>query len=262
MAAGGIGGIRLPDRRRMLALTAAFAPMVAVAALPVTAGVSVVAWFISKVTQRWVGLVVLAAAMVGLGYVTARWAAKSDGVPPTRGWRRGLPLAATMAVAVSCLAEIVSGGRTPDPVIVLWIESVVWVAAFFPLATAVWGPTRRILWAAGPALTFGAIVFVFTQGLFTLRFARAVPDFNAVAQHVASGEQIPDGTHAGGFVVHDVNVGRLGRNAGCDVEFWITGWHEEDTRYIVYCDDHPNGNFAHLADNWWELKDRTPPSNL
>jgi hypothetical protein len=37
-AAGGIGGTAPPDRRRVLVLTAAFSPMIAVAALPVTAG--------------------------------------------------------------------------------------------------------------------------------------------------------------------------------------------------------------------------------
>jgi hypothetical protein len=214
------------------------------------------------VTERWVGLVVLVAAVVGLGYLTARWAAKYDDVPAMRGWRRWLPLAATVGVAGSSLAEIVSGSRAPDPVIVLWFASMVWVAAFLPLAAGVWGPGRRALWAVGPAVTFAAIMFVFTQGFFWLRFARAVSDFDVLVQQVANGDHVADGTHAGGFVVHDVNLGRLGRNAGCDVEFWITGWHDEDTRYIVHCDGHPKDDFAHLVGDWWEIKDRTPPSDL
>jgi hypothetical protein len=261
-AAGGIEVIAPPDRRRMLVLTAAFTPMIAVAALPVTAGVSVVASFIANVTARWVGLVVLIAAVVGLGYLTARWAARYDDVPAVRGWRRWLPLAATVVVVGSCLAEIGSGSRAPDPVIVLWFASMVWVAAFLPLAAGEWGPARRALWAVGPAVTFAAIMFVWTQGFFSLRFERAIPDFNLLVQQVANGDRVPDGTHAGGFEVHDVNLGRLGRNAGCDLELWITGWHEADTRYIAHCVDHPKGDFTHLAGDWWQLKDKTPPSDL
>jgi hypothetical protein len=260
--AGGIGGIAPPARRRMLALTAAFTPMMTVAAWPVTAAVAVVASIVAIATASWLGIVMLVAAAVGLGYLAARWAATYDGVPAVRGWRRWLPLAATVVVAGWCLAEIVSGSRAPNPVIVLWLASMVWVAAFFPLAQGVWGPARRALWAVGPAMTFAAIVFVWTQGFFSLRFARAVPDFDVLAQQVANGDHISDGTHAGGFVVHWVNVGRLGRNAGCDVEFWITGWHEEDTRYIVHCDGHLRGDFTHLAGDWWQLEDKTPPPNL
>ena len=116
----------------MVVLTVAFTPMVAVAALPVTALVGVVASVVANVTARWVGAVVLVGAVVALGYLTARWAARYDDVPATRGWRRWLPLAATVVVAGLGLAEIVSGSHTPDPVILLWIVSVVWVFAFLP----------------------------------------------------------------------------------------------------------------------------------
>jgi hypothetical protein len=246
----------------MLALTAAFTPMVAVAALPITAGVAVVATFVANVTARWVGVVMLVAAVIGLGYVTARWAARYDDVPATRGWRHWLPLAATATVVGLCLAEIVSGSHVPDPVIALWIASVVWVFAFLPLATGVWGPARRTLWAVGPAVMFVAILFVWTQGFFSQRFARSVPEFDDLAQQVADGAHVADGTHVGGFEVHDVNLGRLGRNAGCDAEIWITGWHQADTRYIAHCVSDPSGDFTHLAGDWWELEDRTPPSDL
>lgn len=262
IAAGGIEGIAPPDRRRMLVLTAAFTPMMAVAALPVTAAVVVVARLVAKVTASWVDLVIVAAALTGLGYLTARWAAKYQGVPAVRGWRRWLPLAATIVVAGSCLAEIVSGSRAPDPVIVLWFASLVWVAAFLPLAAGVWGPGRRALWAVGPVLTLATIMFVSTQGFFSVRFARAVSDLAVLVHQVADGDSVSDGTHAGGFEVHDVNLGRLGRNAGCDVEFWITGWHQEDTRYIAHCVDPPRGDFTHLAADWWQLEHKRPPSNL
>ena len=262
MAAGRVGGIAPPNRRRMVALTAAFTPMMAVAVLPLTAVVAAVAWMVANATARWVGVVMVVAAAVGLGYVTARWARKYDDVPAVRGLRRWLPLAATVVVAAVGLAEIVSGSRVPDPVIVLWLASMVWVAAFLPLATGVWGPARRALWAVGPTVTLAAIVFVSTQGLFSLRFGRAVSDFDVLAQQVATGGRVADGTHAGGFVVHNVNVGRLGKNAGCDVELWITGWHADDTRYIAHCVGRPRGDFSHLAGDWWQLEGRTPPSNL
>jgi len=248
------GGIAPPDRRRMVVLTAAFTPMMAVAALPVTAVVILVAAFVSLVTAGWVGVVMVVGAWVGLGYLTARWAAKHDGEPAMRGWRRWLPLATTFVVAVVCLAEIVSGSRAPNPLIPLWFASMAWVVAFRPLATGVWGPVRRALWAVGPAVTCAVIVFVWTQGFFSLRFARAVPDFDVLAQQFAESGHVSDGTHAGGFVVHEVNVRRLGKNAGCDLEFWITGWHEEDTRYIAHCVGHLRGDFfTHLAGDWWQL---------
>ena len=249
----------------MLALTAAFTPMVGVAALPATAVIAVAASIVANATARWVGAMVLVPAVVALGYLTARWAAKYDDVPATRGWRRWLPPAATVVITGLCLAEIVSGSHTPDPVIMLWIASTVWVFAFLPLATGVWKPARRALWALAPAITTAAIIFMFTQGLFSWRFARAIPDFDELAQQAANGDEVPDGTHAGGFEVHDVNLGRLAKTAGCDVELWITGWHEDDTRYIAHCVAPPTedfADFAHLTGDWWELKDKTPPTNL
>lgn len=247
----------------MVVLTAAFTPMMTVAVLPLTAGVAAVAWLLANATTRWVGVVLIVVVVVGLGYVTARWAARFDGMPATRGWRRWLPLGATVVVAGASLTEIVSGSRAPDPVLVLWLASIVWVAAFLPLAAGAWGPARRALWAVGPVLTFAAIMVVWTQGFFSLRFGRSVEDLDAVAQQVADGERIPDGARAGGFVLHDVNVSRLARNAGCDVELWITGWHEADTRYIAHCVRPPRGgDFTHLARDWWQLEDKRPPSSL
>jgi len=261
-AGGGIQSIAPPDRRRMVILTAAFTPMIAVAALPLTAVVAVVASIVANVTARWVGLVLLVVAVVAMGYGMAHWAAKYDDVPATRGVRRWLPLAATVVVVGSCLAEIVSGSHASDPVLPLWFASIVWVFSFLPLAGGRWGPGRRALWTVGPAVTFVAILFVWTQGFFSLRFTRAVSDLDRVAQQVANDEPVPDGTHAGGFVVHHVSRGKIGGNEGCDVGFWITGWHQQDTRYIAHCVGHPTGHFTHLAGDWWQMADKQPPSNL
>jgi hypothetical protein len=118
------------------------------------------------------------------------------------------------------------------------------------------------MWVVTPVVTGAAIIFMWTQGFFALWFERALPNLDALAEQVVNGDHIADGTHVGGFVVHDVNLGRLGRNAGCDVEFWITGWHQDDTRYVARCVDDPTGDFTHVAGDWWQLKDKTPPSDL
>jgi uncharacterized membrane protein YidH (DUF202 family) len=247
----------------MLALTAAFTPMVAIAAFPVAAAVAVAASIVANLTARWAGVVVLVVAAVALGYGTARWAANYDDTPASSGVRRWLPLAATVVVVGCCVTEIVSGSRAPDPVIPLWFASAVWVYAFLPIAVGVWGPARRTLWAVGPLVTFIAILFVWTQGFFSLRFDRALSDLDAIAQQVADGDHVPANTRAGGFIVHHVDSGFIARSTECDVGFWITGWHQEDTRYIAHCIGHPTGSdVMHLAGDWWQVTDKQAPSNL
>ena len=168
----------------------------------------------------------IVAVVVGLGYFTTRIAIRYDDVPADRGWRRWLPLAATIVVVVAGLAEILTGSRAPDPVIVLWLAALVWVAAFLPLATA----SGRHAGACGPSARgdLGGDPVRVDAGVFSLRFGRAAAEFDELAQRVVNGEQIPEGTEVGGFEVHSVNQGRLGRSSGCDVELWITGWHDED----------------------------------
>jgi hypothetical protein len=111
-------------------------------------------------------------------------------------------------------------------------------------------------------VTVAAILFVWTQGFFSLRFERAIPDFDALAQQVVNGDQVADGTHAGGFEVHHVKLRPDRREPGSDVGFWISGRHEKDTRYIAHCDGHPRGDSTHLAGDWWQLTDKRPPSDL
>lgn len=241
----------------MVFLTAAFAPMVAVCALPLTAVIAVVASVVANATARWVGLLMLVAAVVAMGYVAARVAANYDHFPREHSWRRWLPIGTTTVVVGSCLLEILSGSRAPDPIIVLWIAAVVWVVAFLPMASGRWGRARRALWVVGPAVTLVAIVFVWTQGFFAWRFARAVDGLDAIAQSSVAGASVPDGTHAGGFVVHLVHHGAVAGNPQCDVGLWITGWHEDDTRYIAHCNGVPVGAFDHLAGDWWQLENRT-----
>ena len=241
-------------------LTAAFTPMVAVAVLPVTAVVAAVAWTIANATSRWVGVVMLLAVVVGLGYVTARLAITYDDVPADRGWRRWLPLAATIVVVVAGLAEILTGSRAPDPVIVLWLASLVWVAAFLPLATRCLGGDASGDVDRRPRGDLRGDPVRVDAGVLLDAVRACGSEFDELAQRVVDGEQIADGTQVGGFVVHDINRGRLGRSSGCDVEFWITGWHEEDTRYIAHCVGEPEG-LDHLARDWWQIE-RTPPGNL
>src|SRR5262245_32180967 len=71
----GLVSIESPDRRRMVILTAAFTPMVAVGALPITAVTATIASIIADVTARWIGLVILIATQIALGFAAARLAA-------------------------------------------------------------------------------------------------------------------------------------------------------------------------------------------
>jgi hypothetical protein len=262
MATDELKAIEPPDRRRMVVLTAAFTPMIAVAAVPITALTAAIASIIANVTARWIGIVVLVAAMIGLGYVTARVAAHYQDVPSKRGWRHWLPLVASIVVVGACLAEMVSGSRAPDPVIVLWFASLAWIAGVLPYAAGSWGSARKALWIVAPSVTFVTVIFVWTQGFFSFRFERAVPDLDALAEQVTNGAHVADGTHVGGFEVHYIVVGHIGRNEECDVGMWITGFHADDTRYIAHCVGHPQGDFTHLAGDWWELEGKNPPTGL
>src|SRR4051794_27723417 len=126
--------IEPPDRRRMVALTAAFTPMVTVGALPITAVVAAVASIVANVTARWVGLIVLAMAVVAMGYATARIAASYQDVPRRRGWRRWIPLVASVVVVAGCLAEIASGSKAPDPIMAVWFGALAWLFGMLPYA--------------------------------------------------------------------------------------------------------------------------------
>ena len=60
------------------------------------------------------------------------------------------------------------------------------------------------------------------------------------------------------FEVHHIEAVRY---SGCDFAFWITGWHEDDTRYILHCTGDPQ-DVTHLEGNWWQLEDKIPPDDL
>ncbi len=248
------------DRCRMVALTAAFTPMVTVGALPITALTATITSIIANVTTRWIGLVLLIAAQVALGYLAARIAASYQDVPRKRGFRRWLPLVASVIVVVACVAEIVSGSKAPDPVMALWFASLAWLFGVMPYACGKWGRARKALWTITPAVTFVAILFVWTQGFFSFRFGRAEPELDAIAAAVAAGERVQAGGHVGTFVVRRIDPGHIGGYEGCDVGIKITGWHEEDTRYIAHCTAHPKSDAAHpdykyndLSGDWWEV---------
>lgn len=253
--------IEPPGRRRMVLLTAAFTPMVAVGAIPITAVVATIASIIANVTARWIGLIVLVAVQIALGYAAARLAANYQDVPRKRGWRRWLPIVASVVVVAACLAEIVSGSKAADPVVAVWFGALAWLIGVMPYASGKWGPGRKALWTIAPAVTFVAILFVWTQGFFSIRFARAEPEFNAIAAEVAAGEHVQSGTHVGTFVVRRIDEGHVGGYEGCDLGIKITGWHEEDTRYIAHCTGHPKSDarhpdykYDHLRGKWWEVE--------
>ena len=250
-----------PDKRRMVALTAAFTPMVTVGALPITALVATIASIIANVTARWVGLIVLAVSMVTLGYAVARIAAHYQDVPRRHGWRRWVPLVSSVVVVAGCVTEIASGSKAPDPIMAVWFGGLAWLFGMMPYAAGKWGPGRKALWIVAPAVTAVAIMFVWTQGFFSFRFARAAPQFDAIAAQVAAGDHVQSGQHVDSFVVRRIDPGHVGGYEGCDLGIKITGWHTDDTRYIAHCTGHPKSDarhpdykYSHLSGNWWEVK--------
>jgi hypothetical protein len=97
-------------------------------------------------------------------------------------------------------------------------------------------------------------------GFFSFRFGRAEPELDAIAAAVAAGERVQGGGHVGTFVVRRIDPGHIGGYEGCEVGIKITGWHEEDTRYIAHCTAHPKRDAAHpdykyndLSGDWWEV---------
>ena len=262
MATGGNQVVARPNRRRMLVLTAAFTPMIAVAALPVTAVVAVVASIVANVTARWVGLVVLVVAVVALGYGMARWAAKYDDVPATRGGAAGSRWRRRSWSSVPAWLRSCRGSHAPDPVIAALVR--------------IDGVGVRVPSTGGRCLGAGASSTVggrprgdvlgdrvrVDAGLLLVAICPRSPRPRRVARRGRRGDPIPR-RHTRGRLRGALSQHRPHRREpGCDLGFWITGWHEEDTRYLAHCVGHPKGDFTHLAGDWWQLADKQPPSNL
>lgn len=238
---------------RFVALTAAFTPMVAVGALPVTALLGFGTSVLANATSAWVGLVVMITVVVVMGAWTARFALANQGAPRDRGWRRLVPFAITAGVVAAGLTEIVSGSKAADPVLALWFLAFAWMIVFVPRGRRRWSGAERILWAAAPTVTAVTIVVVWTAGLFAYRFDRSIDELDAYVKALEAGEQYQAGVEVGDFTIKNRGILR-----GCDRAFRIEGWHELDDRWIAYCPSgEPTGDgIDHLAGHWYEFPGR------
>ncbi len=227
--------------------------MVAIAALPITAVLGLGASVLSNVTARWVGLVVLVAAVVAVGAWVASVAIDSGAPVRTGWWWRLLPYVATAGVVVAGLTEIISGSKAPDPILAMWFLACFWLYAFVPLASGASSRRHRVIWPIAPVVSVVVIVFVWTAGFFSIRFERSLDEFDAFADRLSAGERFEARTEIGSFVVR--NRGRL---PGCDQAFRITGFHELDDRWIARCPDgRPEGDdIDHIAGEWYEYPGR------
>jgi hypothetical protein len=226
-----------------------YTPMAAVALLPLTAFAGFLAEAVAGLFGSGVGVAVLVAAMVAIGWWAASIAIANASVPATSGWRRFLPHAVTFTVIAAGAVEIISGSRAPDPVLVLWWAAFCWLFVFAAHVRERWSPARTVLWWSGPVATVLVIAVVWTSGFFAFRFDRSVDDLDAYVARLDQGERFRAGVEVGWFTIE-----ARGQLRGCDHAFRITGWHENDDRWIAYCPNStPSGTgIARLADSWFD----------
>ena len=220
--------------QRLVALTLAFAPMVALGALPVTAMVGLGAQALSHFTSVGIGEMFFAAIVLATGAWLAKTAVSWPRLVNDTGLNRYLPVAITILLVAAGVTEIVSGSRAPDPMLPMWFLAFGWLFVFFRRSRQVWTPGRRLLWTIGPLVTTVVIVVVWTAGFFAYRFDRSLDDLNAYVAELDSGTRYRAGVQVGDFTI--LSRGFL---RGCDRAFRIDGWHERDDRWIAYCPDGP-----------------------
>ena len=247
------GNLTPASWKRRIALTLAFAPMLAMGSLPVTAMVGLGAQAVSHFTSIGIGEVFFALIVLVAGAWLARVAVSWPRRPNDKGIHRLAPTAITMLVVAAGVVEIVSGSKAPDPVLALWFFAFAWLFVFFPRSRQVWSPSRRLLWTTGPLVTAVVIVVVWTAGFFAFRFERSLVDLNAYVAGLDAGVKYHAGAQVGDFTIR--NRGAL---RGCDYAFRIKGWHESDDRWIAFCPASPPGGEGTqpLAGDWYQYPGR------
>lgn len=247
------GNLSAAGWKRRVALTLAFAPMLAMGALPVTAMVGLGAQAVSHFTSVGIGEMFFAALVLLAGAWLARVAVSWPRRPNDDGLHRYAPIAITLLVVIAGVVEIASGSKAPDPVLALWFCSFAWLFVFFPRSRQVWPPARRMLWTVGPLVTTAVIIVVWTAGFFAYRFDRSLDDLNAYVADLDAGVRYQAGVEVGDFTIRSRGVLR-----GCDHAFHVDGWHERDDRWIAYCPASPPTyeGTRHLAGDWYEYPGR------
>lgn len=239
--------------KRRLALTLAFAPMLAMGALPVTAMVGLGAQAVSHFSSIGIGEVFFAALVLIAGALLAKSAVSWPRRPNVAGLNRFLPLGVTVLLVAAGLTEIVTGSKAPDPVLAMWFFAFGWLFVFYPRSRQAWSAGRRVLWTVGPLVTTAVIIVVWTAGFFAYRFDRSLDELNAYVAELDAGVPYHAGERVGDFTILSRGVLR-----GCDRAFHIVGWHESDDRWIARCPSGaPDGSGADLlVGDWYEYAGR------
>ncbi len=244
------GNLVPATRRRVIALTLAFAPMLAMGSLPATAMLGLGAQAVSHFTSIGIGEVFFAAVVLAAGAWLARVAVSWPRRVNDRGASRYLPAVITMLLVVAGLVEIVSGSKAPDPVLAMWFLAFMWLFVFFPRSRESWSNSRRALWVVGPLITTAVIIVVWTAGFFAYRFDRSLDSLDSYVAELDGGVRYHAGVKVGDFTI--VSRGVL---PGCDHVFHIDGWHERDDRWIAHCPSNPpsGAGIEHLAGDWYQF---------
>jgi hypothetical protein len=247
-------GNRAPvTRRRLLALTLAFSPMVALGALPVTAIVGLGAQAVSHFTSIGVGEIFFVVMVVVAGASLARAAVAWPRLVKQSVLSRMLPTVVTILLVAAGLTEVLSGSRAPDAVLAMWFLAMGWLFVFYPRSRQVWSVGDRVLWTIGPLVTAAVIIVVWTSGFFGYRFDRSLDDLDRYVAELDAGVDYQAGVQVGDFTI-------LGRGflRGCDHAFHIDGWHESDDRWIAHCPAAPpsGDGIHHLQGDWYQYPRR------
>jgi hypothetical protein len=247
-------GNRAPVTRwRLLALTLAYSPMLALGALPVTAIVGLGAQAVSHFTSIGIGEVFFVVMVVVAGASLARAAVAWPRLVKQTALNRMLPTIVTILLVVAGLTEIISGSKAPDAVLAMWFLSFGWLFVFYPRSRQAWTAGSRVLWTIGPLVTTAVIIVVWTSGFFAYRFDRSLDELDRYVAQLDAGVRYHAGAQVGDFTI-------LGRGflRGCDHAFHIDGWHESDDRWIAHCPTAtPSGDgIDHLQGDWYQYPRR------
>lgn len=243
-----------PGVARRVAVTLALWPMLGLAFLPGSYLLGVVVELaLTPVGLDRFALVVTAAVLLVAAAIVTRAVLHGLGVHPARArWSRTLGWALALALPCIAVAEVVSGGRFADAILIVWLVALGWCWYFAGRAAGNWTWPGRLVWGVGPLAVVVVLVLELSAGLFSVRFAAGRDDLTRLAEQVAAGAALPVGEEIGGF---EIGFGRTVLD--CEVSFTIDGWWRDDDRWIAWC---PSGapervalGVDSLGGGWYEL---------
>jgi hypothetical protein len=244
------------SRWRQVGTTVALWPMLAVAALPVTfllaAGFSIA---LDPFGAGPLSVAVVALVALGVAWFAARHLLSLPEPSTSQStWRRLLALSLAIAYGWIGVAEVVTGGRFADAVLLAWLLGIAWCWSFAGQDRRRWPRRRVALWAIAPLAVVLVFALELSAGFFAVRFDAARSDLTDVARRIAAGEDVPVGTEVGSF-----EVGIRRNVPDCETSFVLDGWWRDDERWIAWC---PAGEPTRVAlgvhslgGDWYEVDD-------